>query len=87
MNDPDIVAKLQPVDNPVGVAALFQNQLPDARTEALQGLGDIRREPIGDLRQGTSGRLSRVERKTNSFLAYLIHEMLRLVVRTIKRMQ
>ena len=61
MNDPDVLSELQPVDDPVGVAALFQDQLPNAGPEPLQGLGDVRREPIGDLRQGTGGRLSRVD--------------------------
>ena len=50
MDDPDVIAKLQPVDDPVGVAAFLQDQFPDAGSEALQGLGDVRREPIGNLR-------------------------------------
>ena len=61
MNDPDILSKLQPLDDPVGIAALFQDQLPNAGPEPLQGLGDVRRKPVGYLRQGTGGRLSRVE--------------------------
>ena len=61
MNDPDVITKMQPVDDPVGIAALFQDQFPNARPEPLQGLGNFRRKPIGDLRQGAGGRLSRVE--------------------------
>lgn len=38
MDDPDVVAKLQPVDDPVGIAAFLQDQFPDAGSEALQGL-------------------------------------------------
>lgn len=53
MHDPDIITKLQPVDDPIRIAAFFQDQFPDTGPEALQGLGDIRRESIGNLRQGT----------------------------------
>ena len=63
MYDPDVIAKLQPVDDPIRIAALFQNQFPTTGPESLQGLGDVRREPIGNLRQGTSSCLSRFERE------------------------
>ena len=42
MDDPDVIAKLQPVYDPVGIAAFLQDQFPDARSEALQGLCDVR---------------------------------------------
>ena len=53
MNGPDVLCKLEPVGEPVGTAALFQDQLPNAGPEPLQGLGDVRRKPAGNLRQGT----------------------------------
>ena len=57
VDHPDVIIQLERVDQPVGVPALLDGQFPDARTEAVQRLGNFGRVSFGNLRQPSRGLL------------------------------
>ena len=63
MNNPDVIIKLERINDAKSVAALFDGQFPYTRAKARHRLGNFGRVAFRNLRQPASGLLLRRKRE------------------------